>query len=389
MKSTSSQEQKGSVQQYVEQVFQKLHGCKSPDGVHKWVHSQQRKLLQEKLKHRVATERWKRSMKDLQVKQVSGGLQVPLMLTLMRQAGMSDTTVEFVRCVFTEGADYVGEVPLTGLYDLVPPDKEWGEYEYQEPPVLRKVYDVNKTVITSKHVRVPDKFTDKIYEFTQVEVDPMSEGALPFKTVVGPCLLFQELPADVVHPAFRFWVEQDVSSGAEEGRTVDDLTASGANYRTRIREKLSLPSLDDFVAMVKRVAEMSPESVWGDQMFFKHDMRKAFRQVPGSKQSRKWGAFAVKNPATGFIELFQHLSLPFGARAAPLIFCAVARIICELAAFHLGVPIVAFVDDFFATVPASVAQLLFDMFKWFVVEVLGFHFKVDKKEFAPAREGSY
>ena len=77
-------------------------------------------------------------MKDLQVKQVSGGLQVPLMLTLMRQAGMSDTTVEFVRCVFTEGADYVGEVPLTGLYDQVPPDKEWGTYEYQEPPVLRK-----------------------------------------------------------------------------------------------------------------------------------------------------------------------------------------------------------------------------------------------------------
>ena len=34
-KSTSSQEQKGSVQQYVEQAFQKLHGGKSPDGVHK------------------------------------------------------------------------------------------------------------------------------------------------------------------------------------------------------------------------------------------------------------------------------------------------------------------------------------------------------------------
>ena len=71
---------------------------------------------------------------------------------------------------------------------------------------------------------------------------------------------------------------------------------------------------DDFVAMVKRVAEMFPESVWGDQMFFKHDMSKAFRQVPGSKQSRKWGAFAVKNPATGFIELFQHLSLWTGQK---------------------------------------------------------------------------
>ena len=57
--------------------------------------------------------------------------------------------------------------------------------------------------------------------------------------------------------------------GADEGRTVDDITASGANYRTRIREKLDLPSLDDFVAMVRRVAELFPESAWGPQMFFK------------------------------------------------------------------------------------------------------------------------
>ena len=136
--SVSSQEQKGSVIQYVERAFQKLHSCKSPAGVEKWVDSQKRTLLQEKLKHRVQTERWKRSMTDLQVKQVSGGLQVPLMLTLMRQAGMSASTVEFVRTIFTEGADYGGQVSLTGLYDQVPPDKEWGKYEYQEPPVLRK-----------------------------------------------------------------------------------------------------------------------------------------------------------------------------------------------------------------------------------------------------------
>ena len=69
-------------------------------------------------------------------------------------------------------------------------------------------------------------------------------------------------------PAFRFWVPQDVASGADEGRTVDDLTASGGNYRTRIQEKLELPSLDDFVAMVRRSAELFPEKVWGEQLFF-------------------------------------------------------------------------------------------------------------------------
>ena len=75
------------------------------------------------------------------------------------------------------------------------------------------------------------------------------------------------------------------------------------------------------------------------------------------------------------------MSLPFGARAAPLIFCAVAHILCELAAFHLGVPIVSFVDDFFAVVPSEVAAALCAKWKWFVVDLLGFRFKEDKKEF--------
>ena len=149
-----------------------------------------------------------------------------------------------------------------------------------------------------------------------------------------------------------------------------------------------MPSVDDFLVMVKRVAEMFPESVWGHREFFTHDMRKAFRQVPGSAKSRPWVAFGVKNPNTGFIGLFQHLSLPLGAQAAPLIFCAVARILCELAVFHLGVPIVAFVDDSFAVVPSKVAESFFSRFKWFVVDLLDSHFKEGKKEFAPNREGN-
>ena len=67
---------------------------------------------------------------------------------------------------------------------------------------------------------------------------------------------------DLLHPAFRFWVPQPdhVADGGDEGRTVDDLTASGANLRTRMFEKLDLPSLDDFVLMVMRVAQLLLES---------------------------------------------------------------------------------------------------------------------------------
>ena len=52
--------------------------------------------------------------------------------------------------------------------------------------------------------------------------------------------------------------------------------------------------------------------------------------------------------------------------------CAVARFLCELAAYHFGVPIVALVDDFFAVVPALISQKVFDMFKRFLIDLLGF-----------------
>ena len=194
---------------------------------------------------------------------MSKKVQVPLMLQLMKQAGMKKVTVEFIRTVFSKGAEYIDDVDISGLYPELPVDKQLGNYEYVEPPVLKKIWDVNRTVLTSSHVRVPDKHTDKIYQYTKQEVDLRTKGSVPFVTIVGPIHTLQELPLDEVVPAFRFWVPQDVSSGADEGRTVDGLTASGGNYRTRICEKLELPSLDDFVAMVKRASELSPEEVWG------------------------------------------------------------------------------------------------------------------------------
>ena len=48
----------------------------------------------------------------------------------------------------------------------------------------------------------------------------------------------------------------------------------------------------------------------------------------------------------------------------------------------------AFVDDFFAIVPSKIAQSVFDEFKWFVIELLGFHLKTEK-ESPPKSEGCY
>ena len=83
-------------------------------------------------------------------------------------------------------------------------------------------------------------------QFTKQELDICTKGSLPYVTLVGGSHALQTLPLDEVVPVFRFWVQQDVASGTDESRTIDDLTASGSDSRTRIFEKLELPSLDDF-----------------------------------------------------------------------------------------------------------------------------------------------
>ena len=111
---------------------------------------------------------------------------------------------------------------------------------------------------------------------------------------------------------------------------------------------------------------------------------KAFRQIPGDRHSRRFGSFGIKNPKKGKLEFLTHLGLPFGARASPILFCGVALIICQLCAFHLGVPVLAFVDDFFSASPTHQAQQNFDLFKWFV-KLLGFSLK-ERKETPPTTQ---
>ena len=316
-------------------------------------------------------------------------IQLPFMLRLMRQMGVSQTTLRFIEKGFSSGFRYVGEVPLTGLYAGVAPEKSLGKFEevplsnLQRPARRRRG---RKPDFSSQNLRVPKEYLKEIYEATkkELEIDKEGKESLPFAQYLGPFHSPEDLPGPLYHPAFRFWVVQDTSHGGDPGRVVDDLTASGANCRSPIHEKLWLPTLDDFLETVRLIETLFPGDGAGIPQFWKQDMLKAFRQIPGDAHSRKFGSFAVKNPSTGKLEFLTHLGLPFGARASPMIFCSVALIICKLAAHFLGIPVMAFVDDFFSVSPGRYAQQNFDLFKWFI-KLLGFSLK-EKKETPPTRD---
>ena len=88
--------------------------------------------------------------------------------------------------------------------------------------MLRKVFDMSKSVAFGGQVRVPDKRDGEIYQYTQQEADAHAEGTLPYRTLGSLPRSVAVLPELGVHPAFRWWAVQ-MSEGADGGRAVGDL----------------------------------------------------------------------------------------------------------------------------------------------------------------------
>lgn len=107
VKSTEVKLDKGKVLQYVEQAYQKIAATGPPEEFKEWQHSQQQKLSKQKLNEKESTRKWLGTVRDSKVKGVVQGLQIPLMLKLMKQAVMKDVTVKFIDKMFTSGAEYI------------------------------------------------------------------------------------------------------------------------------------------------------------------------------------------------------------------------------------------------------------------------------------------
>ncbi len=91
----------------------------SPQAVLPFQEQQKVKLEGLKQRHHAEQARDRASLEE-GVASVAPKIQVKLMVTLMRQAGLPMETINFFRTAFTHGVMYVGDVPFTGLYPRVP-----------------------------------------------------------------------------------------------------------------------------------------------------------------------------------------------------------------------------------------------------------------------------
>ena len=131
------------------------------------------------------------------------------MIRLMDRAGVQPVTVEFIRTMFTRGAEYIDDVHWTGFYGPVSDGTHFVNYDYVKPPVLKTLWGVNHTALTREPARVPDEYTNQTYHYTLQEIDIRTRGSLPFKTPLGRFTTLQTLPFEEVVPAFRFWVSHN------------------------------------------------------------------------------------------------------------------------------------------------------------------------------------
>jgi len=120
----------GEVPPYIERVYKHWSQLGSPAAVLAWQESEVASLSSLKEKNKSAQARHVASFwrYDSGVARVSQGVQLPLLVTLMRQAGMPMQTVHFIREVFEHGAQYApGPIPLTGLYKRVSDESAQGK----------------------------------------------------------------------------------------------------------------------------------------------------------------------------------------------------------------------------------------------------------------------
>ena len=169
---------------------------------------------------------------------------------------------------------------------------------------------------------------------------------------------------DLVHANLspRFGVEQGVRSGflldvvlagcvvvpglmpdgSVKVRPIDDMSASMVNAATCAREKVSCDTLDLFFASMRRLKQLDdgPTKLW------KADVDSAFRRIPIRVEHRQYARIVMQVGAE--LLTAQHLTMMFGSVGSVSAWHRVGCLLRALARRLLMLPVLTYVDDYFA-----------------------------------------
>ena len=130
-------------------------------------------------------------------------------------------------------------------------------------------------------------------------------------------------------------------------RLIDDFSISGINETCTTHNKVDLHMIDTLAALTKQYfrhcAEKQLDSTLQAKTF---DLKSAYRQIPIRESHLRYAYFCIYNCEQGHAEVYQMVTLPFGATHSVYCFLRFARMLHCIAARGLYLMNTSFFDDF-------------------------------------------
>ena len=155
-------------------------------------------------------------------------------------------------------------------------------------------------------------------------------------------------------------------------RLIDDFSISAVNDSCVSHNKIDLHMIDTFAAMVRMwFSESQGAGVSPELLAKTYDLKSAYRQIPIHPQHLKYSYFVVYNCELGKPQIYQLLTLPFGATHSVYCFLRLSRMLFTVATKGLYLLATNFYDDFILASPPPLSvsaknsmELLFLLTGW-------------------------
>ena len=130
-------------------------------------------------------------------------------------------------------------------------------------------------------------------------------------------------------------------------RMIDDYTISGINDTAATSNKVDLHMVDTFAAVVREFFQQCGEAGLDCKLVAKtYDLKSAYRQVPIREDHLCYSYFSIYNCDKDCAEIYQLVTLPFGATHSVYSFLRLSRSLYALAARALYLLTTNFYDDY-------------------------------------------
>ena len=280
--------------------------------------------------------KWKASLHP-QLAKIVGHWNMPLILTLGREAGIPDR--------------FFGLDVSRGLQQLGRPGHSFNM------PLRRRAPRCSKEELLEHAPRANARIISSVGPSGDPELDEYSfmqtQKEIESGTMLGPWPASSP-PASikVVSRRFAHW-EHHGLSGKRKCRNLDEFSESGVNdtvddYETYVPK--GIETILALVVLLQRVFGNIPLEGWTS------DFKSAYRQVPADPREYEFLGIAFWDPHARAVFLGILTALAFGARRAPANWGRVVLYIVNIAWYHLYVLVLDYVDDCNSVEPAFSAE---------------------------------